>query len=65
MFHESVTDDVAVVELDDADAFDAAQHIDYGHQARIAATRQVDLGIVAGHDEAGVFSHAGKEHLDL
>ena len=65
MLDQPVADNVPVVESDDPDAVDAAQHVDHGYETRIFTTRQVDLRHVARHDEARVAPHTRKEHLEL
>ena len=56
---------VAVVQLDDVDAFDVFEDVDRLQQAALLVAWQVNLCQVTGDDELGVASHAGEEHLQL
>ena len=60
-----MADDVAFVELHDADAVDAPQNLHRAHQTAVRLARQVDLRHVARDDEPRIAAHARQEHLDL
>src|SRR5687767_1295644 len=63
--HELVTDDVALVEVDERDAVDLADHFHRLHQPRGAAEREIDLRHVTGDDRLRSEAEAGEEHLHL
>ena len=63
--HQAVANDVAFVELDKADAFDAAQHFHGVDQAAAFSGRQIDLREVAGHHHFRVEALARQHHLHL
>src|SRR5947209_5900078 len=64
VLHDLVADDVARVEVHEAEAVDAAQHLVEAHEAA-ASTGNIDLGHVAGDDGPGTEPDAGQEHLHL
>ena len=63
--HELVTDDVALIEVDERDAVDFADHLHRLHQPRGAAKREIDLRHVTGDDRLRSEAEAGEEHLHL
>ena len=63
--HEVVADDVALVEINQRDAFDFTDDFDGFDQAGAAVVRQIDLGDVAGYDRLGIEAEAGEEHFHL
>src|SRR5262249_25413422 len=58
-------DYVALVKVNEADAFDVAQYVDGLQKSAAARERQIDLSEVAGHDSFGIESLPGKNHLHL
>src|SRR5215475_12067677 len=63
--HQLMADDVALVEEDERDSFDAADDALRFHQARLATRRQVDLRHVAGDYGLGPEADARQKHLHL
>src|SRR5438046_10282333 len=57
--------DIAIGEVEEADAFDAIENRARFAQARLLASRQIDLGDVAGDDALRSESEAREEHLHL
>ena len=62
---EFVADDVGVLEVNEADAFDGGEGLDGLDEARFAAMGEIDLGGIAGDDAFGFGSEAGEEHEHL
>ena len=62
---EFVSDDVGVLEVNEADAFDRGEGLDGLDEARFAAMGKIDLGGIAGDDAFGFGSEAGEEHEHL
>src|SRR5262249_55953063 len=60
-----VTDDIPLVEIHDANAFESAHDSLCLHESRPPARRQVDLSNIAGDDRFGSEADAGKKHLHL
>src|SRR5690242_14256071 len=52
--HEIVADDILLIELNDADAFDFSADVDGFDEAAFFAGRKVDLGDVSGDDGLGI-----------
>src|SRR5215470_3750616 len=63
--HQLMADDVALVEEDERDSFDAADDALRFHQARLATRRQVDLRHVAGNYGLRPEADARQKHLHL
>src|SRR5262249_3647090 len=63
--HQLMADDVALVEEDERDSFDAADDALRFHQARLATRRQVDLRHVAGDYGLRPEADARQKHLHL
>src|SRR5262245_16077126 len=63
--HQLMADDVAFVEEDERDSFDAADDALRFHQARLATRRQVDLRHVAGDYGLRPEADARQKHLHL
>ncbi len=53
------------LEVGEADAVDVLEHLDDVRQATLGATRQVDLGDVAGDHGGGAEADPGQEHFHL
>src|SRR5690625_3151335 len=62
---QRVADDICGGEMDKADPLDAVQKIEGLDESRAHATRQVDLGRIAGHGHPAALAHSGQEHLHL
>src|SRR6185437_8149543 len=60
-----VADNVALVEVNDGDAFDLADDFDGFDEAGTALAGQIDLRDVAGDDRLGIKTEARKEHFHL
>src|SRR5215475_1380581 len=65
LLHQLMADDVALVEEDERDSFDAADDALRFHQARLATRRQVDLRHVAGDYGLRPEADARQKHLHL
>src|SRR5262245_19573673 len=63
--HQLMADDVALVEEDERDSFDAADDALRFHKARLAARRQVDLRHVAGYYGLRPEADSRQKHLHL
>src|SRR5215475_1710877 len=63
--HQLMADDVALVEEDERDSFDAADDALRFHKARLATRRQVDLRHVAGDYGLRPEADARQKHLHL
>src|ERR1700720_4188430 len=63
--HQAVTNHIAIVEIYEADAFDAAQYV-YGIRQTAALTRwQIDLGQITSDDHLGIEALSREHHLHL
>ena len=60
-----MTDNVLVGEFYRADTFDVLHQRDALQQTGILLPWEVDLGGISGHDEFGIDTHSGQEHLEL
>ena len=62
---EIVADDIALIEIDERDAFNFADDFDGFDEAGAAGFGQVDLGHVAGDDGFGIEAETREEHFHL
>ena len=62
---EVVADDVDILEVAEADAFDAVEDVEGFEEAGLLGVGEIGLGEVAGDDGLGVVAKAGDEHLHL
>src|SRR5688572_7278763 len=65
LLHELVSDDVAVVEVDEADALDVLDDRKRLDEPRLPRMRKIDLRDVAGDDRLRPEAQTGQEHLHL
>src|SRR5689334_9442053 len=63
--HELVTYHITLVEVDERDAVDLADHFHRLNQAGDSATGQIDLRDVASHHRLGAEAQSRQEHLHL
>ena len=63
--YQFVTDDVFLVQLNEADAFYTLQYLQGLYEAGGLRGRKVNLRHVARYNHFGIHAHAGEEHLDL
>src|ERR1700730_925350 len=63
--HQAVADDVALIEIDERDAFDLSDHIDRLDEAGAPVVRKVDLRHVAGDDRFRIETQTCEEHFHL
>src|ERR1043165_3422787 len=63
--HQRMPNDIALGELDDADAFDAAEDSMRFNQSGMSMCRQIDLRLVAGNYCFGIHAEPSEEHEHL
>src|SRR5438552_401415 len=63
--HQSVPDDVGLVEVMEADSVDSRQDAFDLHQARVLSLRQIHLRLVAGDHHPRVHPQPRQHHLHL